>query len=123
MAYASYSDYLGDYGGSRLTEAEFAHYAAAAESYLEVLTFGRCVGVFTPKLVRAVKLSCCAVADELCRQEREPPLRSQSVGQWSRTYADQRSSERCIADVARIYLRGTGLLWRGWKKAVYTDAE
>lgn len=122
MAYASYSDYTGDYGGSRLGEEEFDRYALRAEGYLEVLTYGRCADQATPEVTRAVTLACCAVADELCRQEREPPLTAQSVGQWSRSYAQPRSSERCIADAARLYLRGTGLLWRGWKRAVTQDA-
>lgn len=118
MAYATYSDYMGDYGGSRLTQQEFDSYAARAGGYLEVLTFGRCADAGDEQVLMAVAMACCAVAEELYRQEREPPLTAQSVGQWSRSYAAPRCSERCIADAARIYLRGTGLLWRGWKRTV-----
>lgn len=122
MAYASYSDYIGGYGGSRLGEEEFDGYARRAGGYLEVLTYGRCADAADQPTVQAVTMACCAVAEELYRQEREPPLTAQTVGQWSRSYAAPRSSERCIADAARIYLRGTGLLWRGWKRTVKQDA-
>lgn len=118
MAYAIYSDYTGSYGRSRLTEKEFAGYAQRAGVYLEVLTFGRCADVTEPAVLQAIALACCAVADELCRQEREPTLQSQSVGQWSRTYAPRKSGEKSISDAAKMYLRGTGLLWRGWKRTV-----
>lgn len=122
MAYAVYKDYTGDYGGSRLTEGEFGGYAAGASAYLELLTFGRCGQVTDTATVRAVTLACCAVADELMKQEREPPLTSQSVGQWSKSYSPQKSPQRSIADAARLYLRGTGLLWRGAEKAVNSGA-
>lgn len=121
MAYASYRDYLDGYGGNRLGEQEFESYARQAGGYLEVLTYGRCAHAADEQTVQAVAMACCAVAEELYRQEREPPLTAQTVGQWSRSYAAPRCSERCIADAARIYLRGTGLLWRGWKRGVAKD--
>lgn len=117
MAYASYADYCDLYRGSRLTEVEFDDYAARAGDYLELLTFARCAGELPEKTRHAVRMACCALADELQRQQTEPELRSSRVGQWSHTYAPQPSRESCLADTARLHLRGTGLLWRGWRYA------
>lgn len=117
MAYASYADYRDLYHGSRLTEAEFEEYAARAGDYLELLTFARCAGELPEKTRQAVRMACCALAEELGRQQSEPELRSSRVGQWSCTYAPEPSRERCLADAARLHLRGTGLLWRGWRYA------
>lgn len=115
MAYAEYADYCGLYRGELLGELQFGVYAERAGEYLELLTYGRCADVAGERETRAVKLACCAVADELYRQQTEPELTSHSVGQWSRSYAPQKSRDRRIADAARLYLRGTGLLWRGWR--------
>jgi len=42
-------------------------------------------------------------------------LRSETLGQWSRTYRDpDRSRNRQMKTVLREYLGETGLLYRGW---------
>ena len=117
MAYASYSDYQVLYGGSLLTQEQFERYAGQAGDYLELLTYGRCAAPLEAVVEQAVHKACCAVTEELYRQEQQPAqLRSHRVGQWSRSYAPGKSREQAIADAARVYLAGTGLLWRGWKR-------
>lgn len=112
MPYASYEDYKELYKGERLDEAQFILYGAKAGEYLELLTYGRCAATDENE---AVKKACCAVAEELYSQQNQPELVSHSIGQWSRTYAPQKQREQRIADSARLYLHGTGLLWRGWR--------
>lgn len=120
MAYASYSDYQGLYGGRLLDEEGFVQYASRADEYLELLTYGRCATPSGEAVAQAVRKACCAVAEQLYRQEQQPALRSHRVGQWSRTYQPGRSPEQAIADAARVHLTGTGLLWRGWKRSGVT---
>lgn len=118
MGYASYGDYQTVYGGTKLTEEQFGRWEPQAGEYLELLTYGRCGEENPPKTGVAVKKACCAMAEELFRQDGEPAVVSHRVGEWSRTYAPEKSRERTLADKARLYLTGTGLLWRGWKRGV-----
>lgn len=115
MAYASYSDYLNTYRGSRLTQEQFDCYVEEAGAYLELLTYGRCSEVTGGSNLLAVTNACCAVTEELERQQSQPEVVKHSLGQWSRSYAKEQNRERKVADKARLYLRGTGLLWRGWR--------
>ncbi|MEG1875358.1 MAG: hypothetical protein RR185_07280 [Angelakisella sp.] len=117
MAYATYLDYTTRYGGFRLDQAQFERYAPRAGDCLELLTYGRCADDKLPSwIVLAVTKACCAVAEELCAQDSQPDLLGHTVGDWSRTYAPQKSREKRLADAARVYLRKTGLLWRGWSR-------
>lgn len=115
MTYASYEDYSGSYHGTTLTAEQFDRYAARAGEYLELLSYGRCDGVSDKKTCEKLMLACCELAEELHRQQNEPEVLSQSVGKWSSSFAREQDRERRLADIVRLRLRGTGLLWRGWR--------
>lgn len=110
MLYADYSYYQDEYGGRRLDETDFSHYARAAGAYLDQVTFGRAAGQAGSE---AVKMACCAAADLLAEGE-TGRVSGETVGEWSRTYRLDGDGEgrRLYAAVAR-YLDGTGLLYRG----------
>ena len=112
MAYADYAFYESVYGGTLLDSAEFQRLSARGEEYLEALTFGRCGDDLPEPHQRAAAMAFCAILEEIRRTEGTGGLKEEQVGEWSRTYRE--SPEKRIAEAARVYLHGTGLLWRGW---------
>lgn len=133
--YADYKYYTEVYGGDA-SEDEFRRYAARASAYIDYYTFGRAQAC--PQL-DGVKMACCALAELYCQIETakktaaagiarslssDGEIKSETVGSYSVTYeggAESASkaaklaaeSEQMLADTARRYLAGTGLLYRG----------
>lgn len=120
--YADYEYYTGTYGGTALTEEDFQPCAVRASLYLDELTLGRAAGAAD---LDEVKMACCAVAEQIPGlQQAEASaassggaVASQKVGSFSVTYQSGASALAAIratmADVARMYLGRTGLLYRG----------
>ena len=125
---ADYGFYRDSYYGDFLTSDEFPKYATRADSYLEQLTMGRYDDEHLPeKVVTAVKMAECAIADQCKTEEVQKfaiaeslgagTLASESVGAHSVSYRSgaeiKQSSEAEIRTIVDRYLGMTGLLYRG----------
>ncbi len=118
--YADYEFYKNDYKGSVIPDApSYDRAAVEASAYLDYITHYR-ISEDSPDEVKVkVKLAQCAIADVCYRQAQDDVanvVSSESVGNHSVTYAarvgfKQRELEKYSK--AKIYLRGTGLLYGG----------
>lgn len=118
-AYADYAFYTDKYLGRIIpNENDFAYYALRASEIIDSKTFGR-INEITP----AVKMACCAAADELysdasARAKAAGGISSESVDGYSVSYraynteAEKAAEKRVNAAIKR-YLGGTGLMFRG----------
>ena len=118
-AYADYAFYTDKYLGRIIpNENDFAYYALRASEIIDSKTFGR-IDEITP----AVKMACCAAADELysdasARAKAAGGISSESVDRYSVSYraynteAEKAAEKRVNAAIKR-YLGGTGLMFRG----------
>ena len=120
--YAEYDFYLSDYKGSVIPDApSYERAAVEASAYLDYITHSH-INNLTDEIMVKVKLAQCAIADVCYKQEKDDVanvVSSESVGNHSVSYAvskvsfKQRELEKYSK--AKIYLRGTGLLYRGLK--------
>ena len=96
MAYADYAYYLDTFRGNQLSEQEFASFAERAAK---------------------IKKACCAIAEVVFVNETKGGgIVSASNDGYSESYANpnsQQTAEQRVLNVARRYLSGTGLLYRG----------
>lgn len=118
-AYADYAFYTDKYLGRIIpNENDFAYYALRASEIIDSKTFGR-IGEITS----AVKMACCAAADELysdasARAKAASGVSSESVDGYSVSYraynteAEKAAEKRANAAIKR-YLGSTGLMFRG----------
>lgn len=119
MAYASYADYIGTYHGTAIAEADFARLAQRASEVIDQVTFERAAPVVADETdtatIAKIALATCAVAEEIQAQEAGggQTIQSERLGNWSVTYATQKSNGARQADAARRYLGNTALLYRG----------
>lgn len=138
-SYADYEFYKDTYLGTAIREEDFPRLALRASGFLDYYTQGRAAGNAG---LQAVKMACCAVAEqyqiiesagELARNSlfagREASgseVQSESVGSWSRSYrsggesaaaaaAAAAAGQSALASAARMYLQTTGLLYRGMR--------
>ena len=120
--YAEYDFYLNDYKGSSIPNATaYDRAAIEASVYLDYITHGRVdAEVLTEAVMEKVKLAQCAIAEVCYKQAQDDVanvVSSESVGNHSVSYAvtkvsyKQRELEKYSK--AKIYLRGTGLLYGG----------
>lgn len=112
MVYADYSYYRAVFRGA-VSETDFDRLSRKASGYLDRVTFGRASRVANAWSGK-VKDACCAVVDELYRQEAGGEVVSETVGKWSRTFAasPKTPTQRMYAAVD-AYLGDTGLLYSG----------
>ena len=139
MQYADWGDYRGLFLGEEIPEADFPRLARRAGDFLDYYTGGRAARAAG---CPALRMACCALAEVFRRMERasrtaEPAapardsegrvLRQETVGDWSVGYLSPADSaagaaraaeyadrlEAQLAPLARRYLAGTGLLYRG----------
>ena len=118
--YADYNFYISDYKGSVIPDApSYDRAAVEASVYLDYITRNRIKDIADEMMVK-VKLAQCAIADVCYKQEKDDVanvVSSESVGNHSVSYAvtkvsyKQRELEKYSK--AKIYLRGTGLLYGG----------
>lgn len=112
MVYADYFYYSGEYCGNAVGEADFERLSRQASAYLDSLTYGKIRGEWQGDT--RVKDACCAIAEELYRQEQGGEIASESNHNVSRTYVTSgKSAERKMYDAAAVYLSNTGLLYAG----------
>ena len=139
MAYADHEYYTSVFGGSAVSSEDFPRLAARASAYIDYYTLGRAAQ--EPEL-DGVKAACCALAEqyqtiEICERAAkqsaskaekdacgEGGIKSETVGSYSvtrQTGAEAAASaaklaaeaKQTLSDTARMYLIGTGLLYRG----------
>lgn len=118
--YADYNFYTNDYKGSVIPDApSYDRAAVDASAFLEYVTHNH-IKDLTDEMMVKVKLAQCAIADVCYKQIQDEVanvVSSESVGNHSVTYAVSRASYRQRElekySKARIYLRGTGLLYGG----------
>ena len=106
MAYADYAYYIDTFRGNQLSEQEFASFAERAADWIDYLTDGKADG--NGPYSEKIKKACCAIAEVV--------IVSASNDGYSESYANpnsQQTAEQRVLNVARRYLSGTGLLYRG----------
>lgn len=121
MSYADFEYYTGTYQGTSILERDFPRLSLRASSFLDYYTQGRA------KLnqdLDALKMACCAIAEQVAlfdvSSSGTAGVKSESVGSYSVTYqtAEEKASgvsfaNKMYASIARQYLAGTNLLYRG----------
>lgn len=129
MIYADYNFYVSSFYGNVIPEEEYVAAALRASQFLDYYTMNRAKQ--QPEL-EALKLACCALAEEYhtiitaARQQSQTmagdgEMQSQTVGGYSVTYRSRgealseasAQAQSRLAQVARQYLAHTGLLYRG----------
>lgn len=120
MVYADYEFYKEEFLNATVPEDKFAGYAEKASALIDSFTFDRItddIFVTSPKIGRKIKLCCCALCEEILLIENGGGISSESVDGYSVTYASgiskSRSEMRRYSDTIKVYLSGTGLLYRG----------
>lgn len=140
MVYADYEYYTDTYLGTAINEPDFQRMALRASSFLDYYTQGR-----APKHadMEAVKMACCALAEQykiietsqqIANKSVESALeavatdggevKSETVGSWSQSFMSGGESaisaanateayKHELANIAKFYLANTGLLYRG----------
>lgn len=118
--YASFDYYKGSYLGTLIPEQDYPRVALRAEQYLDYYTM--CKSRENAEL-DAVKMAACALAEKYYEMERLKDVsekQSESVGSYSVTYRpaylaseDAKRIQQELPAVVRMYLSGTGLLYRG----------
>lgn len=120
MLTAGYEFYRGTYHGDKITAAEWPVLSRDAAACLEELTLGRTAADLAPELLERCQMALCAVAEEYKaeREEGAGVVASESVGSWSRTYAQTASPAQKRRDAAWMWLGNTGLLYREANRCV-----
>ena len=121
--YVDFTYYQQAFHGT-MEETAFERALIEAEAFIDTITFGRIARL--DAIPDAVKNAVCAVAEEINRREEsretagaKKGVKSESNHNVSVTYADVISDEECRRNMlseARMYLSGTGLLYRGFSR-------
>lgn len=115
-AYADFEYYINTFNGSFIdSPGKFYRMSIEASYIIDQLTLGR-----IKEATEEVKMATCAIADVNYRefiQNNEDQIASESVGPHSVSYVKKTKTAEEYAreklQVARMYLAGTGLLYRG----------
>lgn len=129
MAYANYEFYTNQFFGDSISGTDFPRLAMRASYFLDYYTMGKAKK--NPD-AQELKMACCAVAEQYKTIEAAKKAvsdsiggagvkKSETVGSYSVSYADgEENAKSVISDAstslvnaARLYLAGTGLLYRG----------
>ena len=114
--YADYNYYKGTYLGNLIPEQDYPRAALRAEQYLDYYTM--CKARYNAEL-DAVKMATCALAEQYYEMDQLPVAtgkQSETVGSYSVTYRSAEDIQRIklgLPSIVRMYLAGTGLLYRG----------
>ncbi len=102
-----YTFYTETYYGNQITEADFPRLISRASAYLN----GICDIDNTPE--KTAKMALCAVAEAWQINEQGGDIVSQSVGSWSKSYAEKKSKtdEQRLNDAAKLYLGNISVRW------------
>lgn len=133
MAYADYDFYVNEYGGIAIAEPDFKRLANQASMYINSATMNR---ANTDPVLEAVKMCCCALAEQYqlidtaealaahslnVSSEGGGEVSSETVGSWSRSYQSggysaqtaiqaARESRSTLLETVKMYLGNTGML-------------
>lgn len=137
MVYADYEYYVNTYLGTSISEDDFSRLALRASAFLDYYTQGKAQNNAD---LDALKMACCAIAEQYQIIEASQSVAqkslaysmtsegaevsSESVGSWSKSYQSGGNSaaaaasamaayRQAMSDIAKQYLFGTGLLYRG----------
>jgi hypothetical protein len=127
-AYVTYTYYTTTYLGTAIASADFARLALRASASINSMTFGRAADETDLTIIDNIKMACCAVAEEIQRQEASPDdaIQSESIGANSVTYAATSSklltNEAKREKAAKEYLGNTGLMFKGFASGEYSGA-
>lgn len=111
MIYADYAYYIGTYCGTAVPEGEFTRLSRKASAYIDTVTHGNAEKAENSKVKAKLSDACCAVCEELYRQEQGGEIASETNHNVSRTYVtSNKARERKLYDAAILYLTNTGLL-------------
>ena len=127
-AYADYAYYSGTYLGAAIASADFTRLALRASTVIDQITFGRAAPIVTAATdtttIDAIQMATCAVAEEIQRAEASGgAVQSERVGNYSVTYAGQKSEKSQYANAAKQYLWATDLLYAGFADGEYSGDD
>lgn len=132
--YADYTFYTDTFYGDKIPEEKFPKYATAASDFIDYFTMGKAANNSD---LPAVKKCCCALAEQYmfidtvreaasAKVTADGIIASESVGSHSRSFQTGaagaqavEAEEKKLADIARVYLLQTGLLYRGGVTCVH----
>lgn len=128
--YADYSFYTTTYLGTAIAASDFSRLALRASTEIDRLTFDRAAGVVTADededTIELIQMATCAVADELQKDIDSggvDNVTSERVGNHSVTFGNKSkfstSLDEKIERAARLYLRNTFLMYRGFAEGEY----
>lgn len=132
MAYADYRFYKEQFYGRAIEELDFPRLASRASSFLDYYTMGKSK---KNEELHDLKMACCAIAEKYQTIDAAQKIavdalsasgekKSETVGSYSVSYTTGEESTKtalsiaenanaALAQVAQMYLAGTGLLYRG----------
>lgn len=111
MPYADYEFYVGTYLGRTIAQEDFPRLALRASDYIDRQTLSRAADYID--LHGLLKKACCAVAEQMQREESGGAIASQTVGKWTKNYVtESTTAAKRIYDAMDFYLGQTGLLVR-----------
>lgn len=95
-----YTYYVDTYHGNQIIEADFPRLISRASAYLS----GNCNIEIIPE--EDLKKGLCAVAEAWLINEQGGDVISQSVGSWSKSYAQKKikTDEQRLNDAAKLYI-------------------
>jgi len=95
-----YNFYVEMYYGNQITEADFPRLVSRASAYLD----GACSMSGVPE--EAMKKALCAVAEAWQTNEQGGDVVSQSVGSWSKSYAQKKvkTNDERLVNAAKLYI-------------------
>lgn len=110
------------YGGSKLTEEQFARNLKKAQAFVDRITFRRIEtwNLTESEIPDYIKDAVCAVSEQMqafAESEKNGALKtSESVGKQSVSYqyASGATQESILAECAMSYLHGTKFAYRGY---------
>jgi len=115
MAYADYAFYTGTFKGNAIPEAEFNRLAEQASVHIDTHTFDRAKDYTDTD--SKLRKACCALCDVIYKYEKGGPKTSESVGNYSVSYAldisNTKTLDQQLLSTIKLYLGLTGLLYGG----------
>lgn len=139
MPYADYPFYTEQFYGNAIKELDFPRLASRASSFLDYYTMGKAK---KNEGLHELKMACCAIAEKYQTIDAAQKIaadalsasgkkKSETVGSYSVSYTTGEESTKtaisiaenanaALAQVAQMYLAGTGLLYRGGRNVCPT---
>ena len=125
-AYADFTFYTGTYLGNAITSTNFPRLALRASAEIDKITFGRAAAETDLTIIENIKMTCCAVAEEIQALESDGAgISSEKIGTYQVTYNDKskaaQGEDQRFEGAARLYLENTGLLFKGFVDGEYAN--